>query len=171
MEILIQRTNQVRDRNDGRQLFLVLAGIYESLRSQFLTPAGLAIGTPTTAVRTAATVTHACVQGVLRAIPANTLMPALAGTVTNGTFNIFLFTMNRAGAFFTQMGTAGSTLANVRWPPIAPDRAIVGFVIINPTGTGNFVGGTTALDNVTVIPNAAFVSPVGAFRPSADLGI
>ena len=28
----------------------------------------------------------------------------------------------------------------------------IGFVIINPTGSGSFVGGTTALDDATVVP-------------------
>ena len=39
-------------------------------------------------------------------------------------------------------------------------------MIINPTGTGNFVGNTTALDDVTVVPNAVYVNTIGAFDPT-----
>lgn len=171
MENLIQRINQVKDRSDSRHLFLIMEGIYEALRSQFVVSAGLQIGGTTTLVRTGGSASYAVVQGVLRTLAATTNMPALVGTVVNGTFNVFVFTLDRDGNLFTQMGTAGSTLAEVRWPDIASNRAVVGFVIINPTGTGNFVGGTTALNNATVAPNAVYVSPVGAFRPNADVGI
>jgi len=34
---------------------------------------------------------------------------------------------------------------------------MIGFAIINPTGTGNFVGGTTPLDDATVVPNAVYI--------------
>jgi hypothetical protein len=46
---------------------------------------------------------------------------------------------------------------------------MIGFVIINPTGTGPFVGGTTALDDATVVPNAVFVNVTGAFDPSIQI--
>jgi hypothetical protein len=58
-------------------------------------------------------------------------------------------------------------LAAVKFPAIQVNKALIGFVIINPTGTGNFVGGTTALDDGTVIPGALYVNTVGAFDPSA----
>jgi hypothetical protein len=35
---------------------------------------------------------------------------------------------------------------------------MIGFVIVNPTGTGDFVGGTTDLDDATVAPNAVYVN-------------
>ena len=171
MENLIRRINQVKDRSDSRHLFLLLEGIYEALRNQFVVSAGLRIGGTTTLVRTAATASVAVVKSKIRSIAAATDMTALVGTVTNATFNIFVFTMDEAGTFYTQMGTAGATLPAVKWPPLHKDRVIVGFVIINPTGTGNFVGGTTALADGTVVPNAVYVSPVGAFRPDAEVGI
>ena len=60
--------------------------------------------------------------------------------------------------------------AAVKWPPLPAGKALVGFVVINPTGTGNFVGGTTALDDATVVPNAAYVSCGGAFDPTILVG-
>lgn len=43
-------------------------------------------------------------------------------------------------------------------------------MIINPTGTGDFVGGTTALDDATVVPNAVYLNGnIGPFDPSVRL--
>lgn len=47
----------------------------------------------------------------------------------------------------------------------SPLTAVFGYVIINPTGTGNFVGGTTALDDGTVVPNAVYVNTPFPFLP------
>jgi len=86
-------------------------------------------------------------------------MAALAGTVTNAKFNVYVFYADTAGTLTTAMGTEGATLADVVFPAYDPStKAMVGFVIINPTGTGNFVGGTTALDDGTVVPNAVYVN-------------
>lgn len=171
MENLIQRMNQISDRDDGRNLFLVLEGVYNRLRSQCLGSAGLAIKAGGSALAKAVNVTVASANGVLVKLTANTDMAALSGTVTNAKFNVFVFTVNSAGTLYTQMGTEGGTLAAVRWPAIDQKRAIIGFVIINPTGTGNFVGGTTPLDDATVVPNAVYVNTQGAFDPTADTGI
>jgi hypothetical protein len=46
-------------------------------------------------------------------------------------------------------------------------EAVFGILIVNPTGTGNFVGGTTDLDDGTVAPNAVYLNPVGAGSYSA----
>jgi hypothetical protein len=90
---------------------------------------------------------------------------ALAGTVTNAKFNVFVFTLNAAGTFTSYMGTEGAALLNVVFPTTLDGECPIGFVIVNPTGTGNFVGGTTALDDATVVPNAVYVNTVGEFFP------
>jgi hypothetical protein len=90
---------------------------------------------------------------------------ALAGTVTNAKFNVFVFSVNAAGTLATQMGTEAATLGAVVFPAVADGSVAIGFVVINPTGTGNFVGGTTQLDDGTVVPNAAYVNTVGEFFP------
>lgn len=114
----------------------------------------------------AGTLAKAFVNGVLVSIAANTDMPALVGTVVNATFNVFVFSISSAGVVTTQMGTAGATLAAVVFPTIPTDNATIGFVIINPTGTGNFVGGTTALDDATVVPGAVYVNTPYPFNPN-----
>jgi hypothetical protein len=92
-------------------------------------------------------------------------MAALAGTVANATFNAFVFTVNASGTLKSYMGTAATTLGAVVFPVIPEGECAIGFVIINPTGTGSFVGGTTALDDATVAPNAVYVNTVGEFFP------
>lgn len=96
-------------------------------------------------------------------------MAALSGTVTNAAFNVFVFEVQLDGTLGTRMGTEGATLAAVEFPPLMRDRAILGFVIINPTGTGDFVGGTTNLDDGTVVPNAVFVDTPFSFAPKAGV--
>lgn len=95
-------------------------------------------------------------------------MAALSGTVTNAKFNVFVFTIQADGTLKTYMGTEGSTRAAVLWPTIADGEAVIGFVEINPTGTGNFVGGTTALDDATVVPNAVYVNTPLSFIPGME---
>jgi hypothetical protein len=94
-------------------------------------------------------------------------MAALVGTVANATFNVYCFFIDSAGVLSSAMGTAGATLAAVLFPAIPTTKACIGFVIINPTGTGGFVGGTTALDDATVVPNAVFINTLGGFNPNA----
>lgn len=105
-------------------------------------------------------------QGVLLTIASATDMPVLSGTVANGAFNVFCFFVNSAGTVSTVMGIAGATLGAVIFPVVPERNAMIGYVIINPTGTGNFVGNTTNLDDGTVVPNAVFVNTLGAFDPS-----
>lgn len=90
-------------------------------------------------------------------------MAALVGTVTNAKVNVFVFMVDATGALTSVMGTEGATLAAVVFPAIPTTVAVIGFVIVNPTGTGPFVGGTTALDDATVVPGAVYVNTPGAF--------
>ncbi len=92
-------------------------------------------------------------------------MTTLAGTVVNATFNVFVFGVNSAGTLTTTMGTAGATLGAVVFPALPDGVIAIGYVRVNPTGAGNFVGGTTALDDATVVPNAVYVNTLGEFFP------
>lgn len=97
---------------------------------------------------------------------ANTDMAALAGTVVNATHNVYAFFIDRSGTLTSAMGIAGASAAAVTLPPVPAGKACLGYVRINPTGTGNFVGGTTPLDDATVVPNAVYVNVVGPFDPT-----
>lgn len=153
-----------RDKEVLQMLMQYMARAFNSVA---LRSAGLEIaGTATLAQIGSSSTYVATVNGKLVTIAAGTDMPALVGTVTADAFNVYAFFVDAASTVTSVMGTEGSTLARVKFPQVATDKALVGFVIVNPTGTGNFVGGTTDLDDATVAPNAVYVSPVGAFDPT-----
>lgn len=136
-----------------------------------LSSAGLAIKSGGSAiVKTGGSATIAMANGVLRSIAASTDMAALVGSVTNAKFNVFCFFVDSGGNLTTLMGTEGATLAAVKFPQLPIQKAILGFVIINPTGTGPFVGGTTPLDDGTVVPNAVYVNTPTGFDPANLIG-
>jgi len=137
--------------------------IADRYSSQTLNSAGLVIKAGGSAVVKAGSATYALASGVLVTKTANTDMAALSGTVTNAAFNVYCFYIDSAGTLTSQMGTEGATLAAVVMPTVPAGKAQIGFVVINPTGTGNFVGGTTPLDDATVVPNAAYVNTISVF--------
>lgn len=160
----------VASSRDRLAIGQVLQAPYNGLSSKSLATAGLVIKAGgSTLVKTGATAYYAIVSGALVTKAAATDMPALVGTVNNATFNVFVFTVNKAGTLATTMGTAASTLAGVKFPAIPTGVAVLGFIVVNPTGTGNFVGGTTALDDATVVPNVAYISTLGAFDQTATI--
>jgi len=158
------------DNASAAKLSQILTGIYRRLNSVTLTSPALVIKARASAlVKTGATATTVSVEGVLASIAAATDMPALVGTVTADLFNVYVFSQDRAGTRYTTMGTEAATLAGVKFPSIPDNRAVIGFIVVNPTGTGNFVGGTTALDDATVAPNVVYNNTVGAFCVTAAL--
>jgi hypothetical protein len=148
-------------------LYPIFKGIGLALSTCSLTHAGLVIKAGGSALAKVGSSDHyAIIKGKLVKTAASTDMAALSGTVTNAKFNVFCFFVDGAGALTSAMGTEGATLAAAKFPTLPDDKAMIGFVIINPTGTGNFVGGTTALDDATVAPNAAYISVDNAFDPT-----
>lgn len=145
----------------------ILSAIFDRATSMQLNSAALVIhGSAGTVPKTGAAACHALAGGVLQSIAAATDMAVFAGTVTNAKFNVYVHLIDSAGVLTTVMGTEGATLGAVLFPAIPQGKAVIGFTIINPTGTGNFVGGTTALDDATVVPTAVYVSVIGPFDPS-----
>lgn len=136
----------------------------QGIGDMLLSTGGLAIKAGGSAIVKAATLCKAIAGETLVSIAANTDMAALVGTVTNAKFNVYAFFVDAAGAVTTSMGTEGATLAAVIFPSVPANKACIGFIIVNPTGTGNFVGGTTALDDATVVPNVVYVNTPYPFR-------
>ena len=162
---------QVSDTAARYALLAILTPVLERFRSCTLSTAGLVIKAGASAlVKTGAAVTHFVAEGVKGRIAAATDMPALVGTVTNAKFNVFVFSVDKASVVTVLMGVEGATEAAVKWPKLDQRKAVVGFIVVNPTGTGNFVGGTTALDVATVVPNVTYISPTGTFDPSVLTG-
>ena len=153
-----------------RSLMECINPVADRLICTMLTPPALVIKAAAgVLVKTGAAISLLLVQGKLAQIAAATDMPALAGTVVNATFNTFSFFQDAAGVRTSAMGTPAATLANVEMAPVPEGQTMIGFIVVNPTGTGNFVGGTTALDDVTVVPGVIYSGPTGAYHPHIRL--
>jgi hypothetical protein len=142
-----------------------LRNIQSALVDTALTTGTLGIAGTTSRVRTSAAV-YSVNDGVLCLKASTDNLFILSGTVNNATFNVFVMTLKADGTATARMGTAGASLAAVVFPQIPAGEVVIGFVIINPTGTGNFVGGTTALNDGTVVPNAVYVNTPYPFNPN-----
>ncbi len=152
---------------DRSALRAILAPLSDRYATQSLSSAGLAIKAGGSAiVKTGAAAYYGIALGVLVTKAAATDMAALVGTVTNAKFNVFCFYIDRAGTLTTAMGTEGATLALVKFPDTPVGKAQLGFIVVNPTGTGDFVGGTTALDDATVVPTVAYINTISQFDPT-----
>jgi hypothetical protein len=168
---LIQQLAAVPDESERVGARRISAPLWDRQTSLPLNSAGLVIhGAGSALAKTGSSACYLLANGVTQKIAASTDMPALVGTVTNATFNVFCFFIDAAGTVTSQIGIAGTTLAKMKFPQFPQKKALIGFIIINPTGTGDFVGGTTALDDATVAPNAAYISPTCGFDPYALLG-
>lgn len=170
-DTLIRWSGNIRDMITQRAVRTILTPVFDRMTSFAISTAGLAIKAGASAiVKTGASATYLLANGILQKIAAATDMPALVGTVTNAKFNVYCFFIDVSGTVTSQMGIEGATLATVVFPQFPLNKALVGFIIVNPTGTGNFVGGTTALDDATVVPNVVYVNPVCGFDPACLTG-
>ena len=162
------RTRSFAQPNSFGALDTMLDKLQRRQANICLSSAGLAIHGSASALAKAGSAFKAYVEGTYVHKAASTDMPALSGTVTNAKFNVFVFTIDASGNLKTYAGTQGSTRAAVVFPTITDGEVVIGFVEINPTGTGDFVGGTTALDDATVAPNAVYVNTPFPFIPGAE---
>lgn len=168
MEKLNQRINQFSNKSDARNLVLVLEKIYKRLGNVALTTPNLTVATTTTKIKSQADY-YGFVGGVLvkKATTDNLITLTTSANTTNALFNVVVFTIDSSGTITNRYGTQGATLAAITWPTLPSDEALFGILLLNPTGTGNFVGGTTAVNDGTVVPNAVYISPLSASSFSA----
>lgn len=146
--------------------------LYDRQTSLALNTAGLVIKAGGSALaKSGAAACYLIANGVFQKIAAATDMPALVGTVPNATFNVFAFFIDQNGVVTSALGTQGATLGAMKFPQFPTSKALIGFIIINPTGTGDFVGGTTALDDATVAPGAVYVNGQCGFDPYCLTGL
>lgn len=162
----------IKDSTNQYNLIRLFYPLFDRQSSRALNSAGLVIhGGGSTKAKTGASDFYAWASGTLVKIAASTDMPALVGTVAHGTFNLFSFFIDNGGTVTSAMGTAGATLGAIVPAQVPDGKALVGHIVINPTGTGSFVGNTTALDDGTVVPTAAYISPIGGGDPLAVTGL
>lgn len=81
--------------------------------------------------------------------------------VTNGMYNICLLCIDTSGNMQIAAGTEAATLVGVVLGDTPADSCVVAQVEVNPTGTGDFTGGTTDLNDGTVTPNAVYTDLSG----------
>lgn len=161
------RTKSIKFPNSLSEFEALLDKLQRPVSAFVLNSAALAIGTAKAKVLIANT-TYAYVEGVLAKKTTAEITLTTANNVANAKFNVIVLTMNSSGTVATQMGTEASTLAGVVFPTIATGIAVIGFVIVNPSGTGGFVGGTTELDDATVVPNAVYINTPYPFLPGME---
>lgn len=141
----------------------VESALKNMLKILSLSDVGAAIGTTKAKVKTAAAADY-LVDGVFYTLAISDDFWTLTDfDCTNAMYNKCLLCIDDQAAMQIGAGTEAATAAGVVLPAPPADSAVVGVLQVNPTGTGNFVGGTTDLDDGTVIPNATF-SDV-AFHP------
>jgi hypothetical protein len=161
------RTKSISFPNSLNEFLALFDKLQRVMCNQVLNTGGLAIKAGSSALAKTVNTIYFTIDGAMFSKAAAD-MAAVAGTVTNAKFNVYVFTVTSAGTVGTQMGTEAATLGGVVFPTVADGKAIIGFVIVNPTGTGNFVGGTTALDDGTVVPGAVYVNTPFHFLPGME---
>ena len=163
---IAQYVQGIASASDRYAVQQVVSAIGDRLSTRLVVSAALAIKAGGSAIVQGGAAFYATVNGRLVTKAINTDMAALVGTVTNAKFNVFAFFIDSAGTLTTVMGGEGATLGAVTFPQFQQGKACIGFIVVNPTGTGNFVGGTTPLDDATVVPNIVYVNTVGGFDPT-----
>lgn len=134
-----------------------------ALTNMSLSDGGIAIGTTKTKIKSAATINH-LIAGVFYTKAATDDFWVLTDfDCTNAKFNKCLLCIDSAGAMQIVAGTEGASAGAVVLGAIPAAYSVVGMVLVNPTGTGDFTGGTTDLDDGTVVPNAVYTDL--AFHP------
>lgn len=172
---IIQRLKSVVDPAISYAIYLLLKPAFERFRTfTFNSPVLVIKAAGGLLVKTGANVCHYVVKGKNGQIATATDMAALSGTVANGAYNIFVFTVNSAGTLAATMGTAGATEAAVKWPKLNSEHAILGFIKIHVTGTGDFIGNhatSGVLDSATIFTTPStdvqYINTVGSMFPPA----
>lgn len=97
---------------------------------------------------------------------AETAFTATTHDVTNAYFRIFLLSVAAAGTITITAGAEAATLAAAGIPAVPTGHIALGYVLINPTGTGIFDASTTELDDATVAPNAVYINTPFPHNPA-----
>jgi hypothetical protein len=161
------RTKSIKFPNSLAEFSALFDKLQRPVSAVVLNSAGLVIGSSSKPKVKIANTTYAYIEGVIaKKTTAEIVLPAT--TVTNAKFNVFVLCVDSAAAVTALAGTQATTLAGVLWPTIVDGTAVIGFVIVNPTGTGDFVAATNDLDDATIVPNAVYVNTPYPFLPGME---
>lgn len=123
----------------------ILEPIVDLMSCQSMISAAIVPSTGAVTTKIGAVDWYGMVKGVPVKIAAATVMPALVGTISTNTFNVYAFFVDTAGVVTSAMGTEGATLAAMKFPTRPAGKTFVGASMFNPTAAP-FVGGTTLAD-------------------------
>jgi len=134
-----------------------------AMKNMALSSGGIGIATTTTKVKTSNTITY-IINGEFKSKSASDPCWDLTGfNCSNGKYNKCLLYLDADGNASIGAGIEADAADDVVLPSLPSDKAVVGMVQVHPTGTGDFTGGTTDLDDATVVPNATYYNL--AFHP------
>ena len=138
-----------------------LTGPKKALYAQCFTDVAVAIATLLPQIQTTVAAVFT-VDGVFYALaPTDNYWDLTGFNVTNGAFNVCLLCIDAAAAMQIGIGTEAALLADVVLADTPADSCVVAMVEVNPTGAGDFVGGTTDLNDAGVVPNAVYTDLSG----------
>jgi len=136
-------------------------GSKKALYAQCFTDVAVAIATLAPQIQTVAAAVFT-VGGIFYGLAATDNYWDLTGfNVTNAMYNVCLLCIDAAAAMQIGIGTEAALLANVVLPDTPANSCVVAQVEVNPTGVGNFVGGTDDLDDAGIVPNAVYTDLSG----------
>ena len=160
----MSRALSIKLPNTLTELAPLLDKLQRLLTCFVMNSAALAIGTAKAKILIANTI-NGYFEGLITKKTTAEITLTTAHNVANAKFNVIVLTIVAGGTVTARLGTEAATLGGVVFPTIPDGSAVIGYVIINPTGTGGFVGGTTELDDATVVPNAVYVNTPYPFIP------
>ncbi|MDP3939230.1 MAG: hypothetical protein Q8R92_13990, partial [Deltaproteobacteria bacterium] len=113
IDTLTRYLSGVASERDRANLRAILAPIADRLSCQSHSSAGLEIttGGGTTAQIGSGSTWHGVVKGISLTKASRTDMPALVGSITAASFNVYCFFIDSAGTVTSAMGTEGTTRA------------------------------------------------------------
>lgn len=163
------RTRSIKFPNSLTELEDLFDSLQRRDANVILTSPGLAIGSSSKKAIKIANTVYAYMEGVLvKKTTAEVAFTATTHDVTNAKFAIFALSMDSAGTATLTKGEEASTLGGATIPAIPDNDVLLGLVIINPTGTGNFDATSTDLDDATVAPNAVYINNPCGFIPGLE---
>lgn len=162
------RKKSINFPNSEGELSPLFDKLQRSVSSRLFNAGGLAIGSGSKKKPLIANTVYAYFEGVLAVKTTAEITLTTANNVAHGKFNVLFLSMDSAGTVTPINGTEATLIGGVIFPIIPDGSVVLGFIIINPTGTGGFVGGSTDLDDATVVPNAVYIDTPSFFLPGME---
>ena len=157
-KIITAKTNMTADENNRT----LLGKLQSALVDMNLVSGALTIGGTASKIKIAAAIKFV-LDGIMYTKAISDNVTLAAKTVTNAKFNVCLISIDKDGTVTSTWGTEGATIPTVVLPILPAANVAIGMIIINPTGTGNFIAATDSLGDSTIVPGAIYINIVGAY--------